>query len=51
MKKKQILKDYTNKIKQFKKYNKAYFEDDNLDVAKVRANVGKILNSLKDISS
>ena len=29
MKKKEILKDYTNKIKQFKKYNKAYFEDDN----------------------
>ena len=29
MKKKGILKDYTNKLKQFKKYNKAYFEDDN----------------------
>ena len=29
MKKKEILKDYTNKIKQFKKYNRAYFEDDN----------------------
>ena len=29
MKKKEILKDYTNKIKQFKRYNKAYFEDDN----------------------
>ena len=29
MKKKEILKDYTNKLKQFKKYNKAYFEDDN----------------------
>ena len=28
MKKKEILKDYTNKLKQFKKYNKAYFEDD-----------------------
>ena len=26
-----------------------YFDDDNLDVANVRANVGKILNSLKDI--
>ena len=29
MKKKEILKYYKNKIKQFKKYNKAYFEDDN----------------------
>ena len=28
-----------------------YFEDDNLDVANVRANVGKILSSLKDISA
>jgi len=28
MKKKEILKDYNNKLKQFKKYNKAYFEDD-----------------------
>ena len=28
-----------------------YFDDDNLDVANVRANVGKILSSLKDISS
>ena len=28
-----------------------YFEDDNLDIANVRANVGKILNSLKDISA
>ena len=27
-----------------------YFDDDNLDVENVRANVGKILNSLKDIS-
>ena len=27
-KKREILKDYTNKLKQFKKYNKAYFEDD-----------------------
>ena len=27
-----------------------YFDDDNLDVANVRANVGKILSSLKDIS-
>ena len=28
-----------------------YFEDDNLDVTNVRANVGKILSSLKDISA
>ena len=28
-----------------------YFDDDNLDVANVRANVGKILSSLKDISA
>ena len=28
-----------------------YFDDDNLDVVNVRANVGKILNSLKDISA
>ena len=28
-----------------------YFDDDNLDVVNVRANVGKILNSLKDIST
>ena len=27
-----------------------YFDDDNLDVVNVRANVGKILNSLKNIS-
>ena len=29
MRKKEILKDYNNKLKQFKKYNRAYFEDDN----------------------
>ncbi len=29
MNKKEILKDYQNKLKQFKKYNRAYFEDDN----------------------
>ena len=28
-----------------------YFDDDNLDVVNVRANVGKILNSLKNIST
>ncbi len=28
-----------------------YFDDDNLDIANVRANVGKILSSLKDISA
>ena len=28
-----------------------YFEDDNLDIANVRSNVGKILSSLKDISA
>ena len=28
-----------------------YFDDDNLDVVSVRANVGKILNSLKNISA
>ena len=28
-----------------------YFDNDNLDVANVRANVGKILSSLKDISA
>ena len=28
-----------------------YFDDDNLDVVNVRANVGKILNSLKNISA
>ena len=28
-----------------------YFDDDNLDVVNVRANVGKILKSLKDIST
>ena len=28
-----------------------YFDDDNLDVANVRANVVKILSSLKDISA
>ena len=28
-----------------------YFDDDNLDVVNVRANVGKILNSLRDISA
>ena len=28
-----------------------YFDDDNLDVPSVRANVGKILNSFKDLNS
>jgi len=28
-----------------------YFNDNNLDITKVRANVGKILSSLKDISA
>ena len=28
-----------------------YFDDDNLDVPSVRANVGKILNSFKDLAS
>ena len=28
-----------------------YFDDDNLDIANVSANVGKILSSLKDISA
>ena len=28
-----------------------YFDDDNLDVVNVRANVGEILNSLKNISA
>ena len=28
-----------------------YFDDDNLDVSSARANVGKILNSIKDLAS
>ncbi len=47
MKKKEILKDYTNKLKQFKKYNKAYFEDDDPIISD--AKYDKLKNELIDL--
>ena len=47
MKKKGILKDYTNKLKQFKKYNKAYFEDDDPIISD--AKYDKLKNELIDL--
>ena len=49
-KKREILKDYTNKLKQFKKYNKAYFEDDNpiISDAKYDALKSELINLEKN---